>query len=183
MKEESQIEKFLPDIKSVKIFHWLDEIELRKLLAVSRLLYFEKDETIINQGDVGKNLYVIIRGAVEVSITNKQQQKLVICTIDPGEIFGEAAIFLASRRTATIVCLNDTTAMEISRPDLIHFFKTHPTAGNKLLMLIVLSLLEKLRHANEDLMLEKQPQVNFGEASELIQEFIRESGSPPDSSQ
>ncbi|MGM0454429.1 MAG: hypothetical protein ACQERN_14840 [Thermodesulfobacteriota bacterium] len=73
--------------------------------------------------------------------------------------------------------------IQISRQDLIYFFKTHPHAGNKLLMLIVLSLLEKLRHANEDLVLEKQPAVDFGRAAELIQEFIQETGRMPKSSE
>ena len=174
MKEEIQIDKFLPDLKSVKIFHWLHETELRKLLIISKIIHYELGETIISQGDVGDHLYAVIKGEVEVSVKDRHGQKVVISSIGEGDIFGEAAIFLASKRTATIECRRGTTAFQISRQDLIYFFRTHPRAGNKLLMLIVLSLLEKLRHANEDLVLEKQPAVDFGQAAELVQEFIRE---------
>jgi CRP-like cAMP-binding protein len=176
MREETQIEKYLPELKCVKIFHWLHEIELKKLLIISQLFHFDKGETIINQDEVGNHLYAVIKGTVEVSVKNKSGQKVVVCTIGEGEIFGEAAIFLASKRTATIACLSETTTLRISRQDLIYFFKTHPRAGNKLLMLIVLSLLEKLRHANQDLVLEKQPQVDFSSAADLIQEFIQDTG-------
>ncbi len=183
MREETELEKFLPDLKSIKIFHWLHETELRKLLIISAILHFDKGETVISQGDVGHHIYAVIEGMVEVSMKDKNDQKVVICNIGEGEIFGEAAIFLASKRTATIACREETTVIRISRQDLIYFFKTHPHAGNKLLMLIVLSLLEKLRHANEDLVLEKQPAVDFGQAADLIQEFIQETGRPPRSSE
>ena len=183
MKEETQIEKFLSELKSIKIFHWLHEIELRKLLIISTILHFDEGETIISQGDVGNHIYAVIKGDVEVSVKDKTDQKVVVCNIGEGEIFGEAAIFLASKRTATIACRKETSVIQISRQDLIYFFKTHPHAGNKLLMLIVLSLLEKLRHANQDLVLEKQPAVDFGQAADLIQEFIQETGRPPESSQ
>ena len=176
MKEETQIEKFLPELKSIRIFHWLHEMELKKLIIISTLLHFEKGEKIISQGDIVHHVYAVIRGEVEVSMENKQQRKVVICNIGEGEIFGEAAIFLASKRTASIVCLRDTTVVQISRQDLLYYFKNQPHAGNKLLMLIVLSLLEKLRHANEDLVLEKQPQVDFERADNLVQEFIQDAG-------
>lgn len=183
MKEETQIDRFLPELKSIKIFHWLHETELRKLLIISTILHYDDGETIINQGDVGNHIYAVLKGEVEVSVRDKNDKKVVICNIGEGEIFGEAAIFLASKRTANIASTKETTVIRISRQDLIYFFKTHPHAGNKLLMLIVLSLLEKLRHANEDLVLEKQPVVDFGQAADLIQEFIQESGRPPGASE
>ena len=179
MREETQIEKYLPELKSVKIFHWLHEIELKKLLSVSKLLHYEQGETIINQGDIGNHIYIVIQGEVAVSINNRHNQKIGICSIGEGEVFGEAAIFLASKRTATITCSRDATVVSISRQDFIFFIKSHPGAGNKLLMLIVLSLLEKLRNANEDLVLEKQIQVDFNQAADIIQEFIQETGRPP----
>jgi len=179
MREETQIEKYLSELKSVKIFHWLHEIELKKLLRISKLLHYDEDETIINQGDIGNHIYIVIKGEVAVSIKNRHEQQVGICRIGEGEVFGEAAIFLASKRTATITCRREATVVSISRQDFIFFIKSHPGAGNKLLMLIVLSLLEKLRSANEDLVLEKQIQVDFNQAADLIQEFIQETGRPP----
>lgn len=178
MREETQVEKYLLELKSVKIFHWLHEIELKKLLFVSKMLHFDENETVINQDDIGDCIYAVTKGEVEVSIKTRSGRQMVVCTIGQGEIFGEAAIFLSARRTASIDCQKDTTVIQISRQDLIQFIRDHPHAGNKLLMLIVLSLLEKLRHTNQDLVLEKQPQVDFDNAADLIQEFIRGSGPP-----
>src|SRR6056297_212883 len=135
MREETDLEKYLPHLKSVKVFHWLHEIELRKLLMVATRLRVGEGETIINQGEIGNHIYIIIKGQVEVSIKNQHGQKVSICTIGEGEIFGEAAIFLASKRSATVACLAESEVIRISRQDLVRFFKAHPSAGNKLLML------------------------------------------------
>jgi len=100
---------------------------------------------------------------------------VVINNIGDGEIFGETAIFLASKRTATIACPSETTVMQIKCQDLLRFFKAHPHTGNKLLMLIVLSLLNKLKHTNDDIVLEKYRSLNIIQAAEQIQKFIQES--------
>ncbi len=174
MEQEANFEKFLPKIKNVQILHWLHEEELRKLLLISSLLHFKKGETVISQGEVGDALYAVIKGKVHVSVKDIKDKEITICSIGPGEIFGEAAIFMATKRTATVTCVKDTTVMQITRRNLIFFFKTHPHAGNKLLMLIVLNLLNKLRHANEDLVLEKQSDIDLEYVDNLIQDFISE---------
>lgn len=179
MEQESNILQFLPKIKNIQIFHWLNEDELQKILLISSILHFKKGETIISQGDVGDALYAIIFGGVEVSVKDLKEKKVVICNIDQGEIFGEAAIFMTAKRTASIIATSKTTVIQIGRKDLIYFFKTFPHAGNKLLMLIILNLLNKLRHANEDLVLEKQTDVDMDYVDSLIQEFITESSTPP----
>jgi CRP/FNR family cyclic AMP-dependent transcriptional regulator len=180
MELESNILQYLAKIKNIQIFHWLNEDELQKILLISSILHFNKGETIISQGEVGDSLYAIISGNVEVSVKDIKDKKVSICRIQQGEIFGEAAIFMTAKRTANIIATMDTTVIQITRKDLIYFFKTFPHAGNKLLMLIILNLLNKLRHANEDLVLEKQSDVDMDYVDTLIQEFISESDHHPD---
>ncbi len=175
MEHETNILQYLMKIKNIQIFHWLNEDELQKILLISTILHFKKGETIISQGEVGDSLYAIISGVVEVSVKDMKDKKVTICKIQQGEIFGEAAIFLTAKRTASIIAAEDTTVIQITRKDLIYFFKAYPYAGNKLLMLIILNLLNKLRHANEDLVLEKQSEVDMEYVDSLIQEFISES--------
>ncbi len=178
MEQETNILQYLPSIKNIQIFHWLDENELQKILLIASLLHFKKGETVIRQGDVGDSLYAVINGKVEVSVNDMNDKKVVISSISPGEVFGEAAIFLLAKRTATVTCTCDTTVIQIGRKDLVYFFRVHPHAGNKLLMLIVLNLLNKLKHANEDLVLEKQSELDLDDVDTLIQDFISESDHP-----
>ena len=178
MEIESNILQYLPIVKNIQIFHWLHEDELQKMLLISTILHFHKGEKIITQGEVGDSLYAVVNGSVEVSVKDKNKKDIVISKIDKGEIFGESAIFLANKRTASVTCSSDTIVMKISRKNLIFYFKTYPHAGNKLLMLMILNLLNKLNHANEDLVLEKQSDLDFNYVDNLIQEFIAESDLP-----
>ena len=180
MEQETNILQYLSKIKNIQIFHWLNEDELQKILLISSILHFKKGENIISQGDVGDSLYAIVSGKVEVAVKDIKEKKVAICTIQQGEIFGEAAIFMTAKRTASIIASIDTTVIQVGRKDLIYFFKTFPHAGNKLLMLIILNLLNKLRHANEDLVLEKQSDVDMEYVDSMIQEFISESENPSD---
>ncbi|MDA8404185.1 MAG: cyclic nucleotide-binding domain-containing protein [Desulfobacteraceae bacterium] len=180
MENETNILQYLQTIKNIQIFHWLHEDELQKILLIAAIHHYKKGETIISQGEVGDALYAVIDGGVDVSLKDAQQQKIIISQIHSGEIFGESAIFLATKRTASVTCSSDTTVMKISRKDLIFYFKTYPNAGNKVLMLMILNLLNKLRHANEDLVLEKQSDLDFDYVDSLIQDFISKTDLPAD---
>lgn len=180
MEQETNILQYFSKIKNIQIFHWLHEDELQKILLIASVLHFKKGGTIVSQGDVGNCLYAIIKGKIEVSVKDINDKNIAICTMQQGEIFGEAAIFLTTKRTATIKCTEDTSVLQISRKDLLYFFKSYPHAGNKLLMMMILNLLNKLKHANEDLVLEKQSDVDLDYVDTLIQDFIAETDTPSD---
>ena len=180
METETNILQYLPIVKNIQIFHWLHEDELQKMLLISSIHHYKEGEKIITQGEVGDCLYAMVNGSVEVFVKDKNNKDIAISKIRKGEIFGESAIFLTTKRTASVTCSDDTIVMKISRKNLIFYFKTYPHAGNKLLMLMILNLLNKLRHANEDLVLEKQSDLDFNYVDTLIQEFISESDLPSD---
>lgn len=175
MEKETNILQYLSQINNIQVFHWLHEDELQKILLIASLHHYKKGEIIISQGDVGDALYAVVNGSLDVSVRNINGDEVVISHVRSGEVFGESAIFLATKRTASIICSSDTIVMKISRKNLMFYFKTYPNAGNKLLMLIILNLLNKLRHANEDLVLEKQSDLDLKDVDHLIQEFISES--------
>jgi len=148
------------------------------MLLISSIIHYEKGEKIITQGEVGDSLFAVVNGNVEVSVKDKTKKDIAISEIHKTEIFGESAIFLATKRTASVICSSDTIVMKINRKNLIFYFKTYPHAGNKLLMLIILNLLNKLKHANEDLVLEKQSDLDLTYVDNLIHEFISDSDLP-----
>lgn len=180
MKTESNILQYLPIVKNIQIFHWLHEDELQKMLLISSIHHYDKGEKIITQGEIGDALFAVVSGNVEVFVKDKKKKEIPISRINTGEIFGESAIFLATKRTASVICASETIVMKISRKNLIFYFKTYAHAGNKLLMLMILNLLNKLKHANEDLVLEKQSDLDFDYVDTLIQDFISESDLPSD---
>jgi CRP-like cAMP-binding protein len=174
MAEIVKIEDYLPQIKNVKLFGYLSDEELTKIMTISEVIRYQDGEKIVKQGDVSEYFFAVIQGSVKVSVRELNDDEVFICDIEQGEMFGEAAIFMAEKRTASVSSSGEIILLRIHRRDLMAFFKEQPQAGIKILMLIILSLLKKLRIANEELAFEKQSEIDFDYVDSLIQDFINE---------
>lgn len=168
------MQDFIPQIQKIRLFSCLSEEELNSLLSISTLIEYKQSEKILFQDEVGDALFAVVRGSVDVSVKDISDNEVVISSIKSGEVFGEAAIFMTARRTASITAATDTTVIRIKRRDILSFFRSNPQAGNKILTLIILSLLKKLKNTNEDLVLEKQSDIDFDYVDNMVQEFISE---------
>ena len=66
----------------------LDSPALRELAARGRIQGFRKDVVIIQEGDYGDTLYVILAGRVKVFATGDNDREVVIDVHGPGEYVG-----------------------------------------------------------------------------------------------
>jgi len=165
-------EPFFGNIKNVYIFKYLNDEENRKILEIASFMKYEAEEKIINEGDIKPFFYAVINGSVNVMVREKDGREVFICTIGEGEIFGEAGIFLNVKRSANVVATDDCVIMRIHRKKLLEFIRTIPAAGIKILMLIIYSLLSKLRDANQELAFERKADVDQDDIDSLVQGFM-----------
>ena len=78
---------------------------------------FAAGELILNEGDPGDCAYIVSKGRVEAfKLIHGRRQPLA--EMGAGEIFGEAAIFAQRGRTASVVALEETHCIEVSRESL-----------------------------------------------------------------
>ncbi len=73
---------------------------------------FKKDTVLFREGDVGKEMYVIQSGRVNVTKKVRDVEK-VLATLGQGEFFGEMAIISNKPRTATAVVAEDAKLLVI----------------------------------------------------------------------
>jgi NADH dehydrogenase len=66
-----------------------------------RRQHFEPDQEIIREGEIGRRLYIIMDGEVQVSRAGPSGPE-VIATLSRGQHFGEIAVFQDTRRTASV---------------------------------------------------------------------------------
>ncbi|HWL16548.1 MAG TPA: FAD-dependent oxidoreductase [Opitutus sp.] len=82
-------------------------------VGVARELY-ETGQTIVRQGDVGRAMYLIQSGTVEVVVSSADgEQRLAV--LGPGDHFGEVAVLQDVRRTATVRALEPVAVLRIAR--------------------------------------------------------------------
>ncbi len=84
-------------------------------MGVAQDLY-EPGQVIIRQGDVGREMYIIQSGRVEVLLDGGDGPKKM-AELGPGEHFGEIAVLRDVRRTATVKALDSVTLLRISRDE------------------------------------------------------------------
>lgn len=96
----------LPDIilrlKSIEIFEGLAVGELAAVASVTEEASFDEQRVVIQQGDPGNTLYLVIDGEVAVIKRQEDGGELELDRIGSGDYFGEMALFEQIPRTATI---------------------------------------------------------------------------------
>jgi hypothetical protein len=72
-------------------------------------------EVIVQQGDEGDDLYLIESGEVEVRISGRGDEPIVLNTLGPGDYFGEIALLTGEVRIADVVAVTPVTLLRLSR--------------------------------------------------------------------
>jgi CRP/FNR family cyclic AMP-dependent transcriptional regulator len=70
---------------------------------------YKAGETVFREGDDGFVMYVVLEGAVKLSVTGRSVEKVV-----KGGVFGEMALIDSSPRSATAVAATDCTLVSVT---------------------------------------------------------------------
>lgn len=105
---------------------------------------FKAGDTIISEGDDGRTAFLIIDGAVEVSIGQGSTAKTV-GNFGIGDVFGEMSLIEPGKRTATVKAVADTECIETSYEEFVARIQENPKAALEFMK----TLVRRLRHMNE----------------------------------
>ncbi len=160
-----------PYIKNILPFRFLSDIEMDELIASCSLYNYNEGEIIISQGEFDQSLYAVVKGSVKVTV-DKEGNEAYICTMGNSEVFGEAGMFMRVERSANVACVADSIIFNIKREEMLKFVKNHPHAGNKVFMIMIYSLLRKLKEANRELAYERKTDISQNDIDNLVQDLI-----------
>jgi len=164
---------YLDAISRIITFRFMSKPELHEMISLGELILYGDREPIITQGESTQSFFAVVSGSVEVNVREKGGKDVYICTIGDAEVFGEAGIFMEVKRTANVVSLGDSIIFKLSRQRMVGFIKEHPVAGNKILMIIIYSLLKKLKDANQELAFERQSDADQGDIDAIVRDFSK----------
>jgi CRP-like cAMP-binding protein len=169
--ESGQKDRYLKLIKNVNMFKFLADDELKDLLSESEIIHLKKGDRVIVEGDKSEHLYAVLEGTMDISI-NSDTAEAFIREIGEFEAFGETAIFSEQQRTAHVTSSGNSMVIRIHRAEILSFFKRHPTAGIKILMYMTNGLLTKLKQANLEIVMQREPEVGLDDIDPLIQNIM-----------
>lgn len=115
------------NLRRIPFFRGLSPQTLAEISAKLQEVHLEHDEIVFTEGDLGNAMYLIESGQVKVSIhTGPPVQEKIINYLGPGNFFGEMALILDQRRTATITVSIDADLWVLHKSDLDDLLVDNP---------------------------------------------------------
>ena len=119
----SWYEVITPDVlENTPLFKGADQLLLNNVILALHADAAEPGETIIQQGDIANEMYLICRGEVDVLDTSGN----VLKTLKAGDFFGEIGLLIPIRRTATVRAKTLCDLFVLEKPDFARILKDHP---------------------------------------------------------
>ena len=137
-------------IRDIDIFDGLNEAEIAEITALCEERILRAGETLVHQGDVGDEMYIITQGFVEVILGQRREApSRVIITLGPGQITGEMALLDQGLRSATVRAVSTPTIIQaIRRQEFERLCERNTRIGYVVMRNLALDLVFKLRHRN-----------------------------------
>ncbi|MBI5884077.1 MAG: cyclic nucleotide-binding domain-containing protein [Elusimicrobia bacterium] len=102
-----------------------------KVFPHSALWFFPKDYRLIEQGDPGEEVFIIVSGAV---IITKMfgDAGAELATLKSGELFGEIALVKKGVRTASVIVAEDSRIFRLVQEDMAYLLKENAALAQHL---------------------------------------------------
>ncbi|XP_074113235.1 uncharacterized protein LOC141536538 isoform X2 [Cotesia typhae] len=151
LKAEIAINVHLDTLRRVEIFQNTEAGFLCELVLRLRPVLFSPGDYICRKGEVGKEMYIVNRGRLQVVADNG---KTVLATLKAGSYFGEISILnmgtagkeCGNRRTASVRSVGYSDLFVLSKKDMWDVLKEYPAARVRL-EAIAVKRLEKYKRA------------------------------------
>ncbi|XP_045458562.1 cyclic nucleotide-gated cation channel subunit A-like [Melitaea cinxia] len=135
LKAEIAIRVHLDTLRKVRIFQDCEPGLLEALVLKLKLQVFSPGDYICRKGDVGKEMYIVKRGRLQVVADDG---KTVLATLSAGSVFGEVSVLeiagnrTGNRRTANVRSLGYSDLFCLAKRDLWEALADYPDARTTL---------------------------------------------------
>jgi CRP/FNR family cyclic AMP-dependent transcriptional regulator len=147
-------------VRKTSIFKNLGDDEISEVLNITTEKRVHHKDLIMQEGDEGSTMYMLLEGEVEVSksLTMKfggddlRKAEKVLSTLRAQDhvILGEMALIANEKRSASVLAKTDCVLLEIRRDDFMRLIETTPLLGVKVLLDLAELLAARLRHSDEN---------------------------------
>ena len=170
METEIDKEEYRDRFSDVLLFRALSPEARSHLFDRADARFFDGGASIVREGEGSPSFFAVLEGTVVVEVL-QDEKDVYITTLGRGSIFGEAAMFLKSPRTASVRAADPSVVLQIDRTIWMEFLREHPREGNKALLAIIYGLLSKLRSSNQELAFERRGDAQQDEVDSLVAEL------------
>ncbi len=131
-----------------------DEESMNHLEGITRLVQVPRGTTVISEGEVGSEMYIVFRGQVEIKKQTRAGDDYTVVRLDATQnvFFGELALVDDDKRSATVMATEDSEFLVITKKDFARLGETHPEIALPITRAIARILAGRLRKTTVDML-------------------------------
>jgi len=126
--------------RNIYLFSGLNDTELDAISALATTHTFAKNNIIVQEGERGEALYIILEGSVKISSYSCDGREVILSLLESGAFFGEMSILDQQPRSANVTTLESTKVIQIRRKHFESLLLKMPALTLKLLSEVVTRL-------------------------------------------
>jgi len=87
---------------------------------------YQAGETVVQQGEAGDSLFIIVEGVVGVYVQMEDGKSREVARLGAGNFFGEMALLTGEERTATVIAIVEIYLFELTKEDIAPLINEQP---------------------------------------------------------
>jgi len=120
-------------LAKVPLFRGLSRHDLERIANRMREREYKAGDNIVEQGAVGIGLFIIVEGSAEVVRTHPDGSRLKLDTVGRYDFFGELSLLEDTPRTASVIALEATHCLALSKLDFLDELESDPVIAIEML--------------------------------------------------
>lgn len=132
-------------LQRISLFQGISRREFGHLFQSLVSRPYAPGEILFHEGDVGRALFILEAGHVEVSVKGPDGAARRIAVLNPGDYFGEMSLLDDRPRTATAAAMEPVRVYLLYKTDLEKLTRTVPPVGAAIMTHLAMLLAARLR--------------------------------------
>jgi len=134
--------------RTIPLFAGLRPGQARIVVLMGELKRFAPGEMVVRRGELGDEMYVIIRGRAEVWAGDGQERRRV-AEHRRGDVFGEMGLVRHTERSADVVAAGDLEVLAVDERFLRRIQLRYPRIASKVFLNLTRVLSDRLQRTTE----------------------------------
>jgi CRP-like cAMP-binding protein len=96
-----------------------------------RVILLYPDEVLFDQGSIGKAMYVIFHGKIDIKLKKEESEGDIVVTMNKNETFGEIGLLIDSPRSGSAISVGRSVLLELRSEEFNSLLKTFPVIARR----------------------------------------------------
>jgi CRP/FNR family cyclic AMP-dependent transcriptional regulator len=134
-------------LKTVPLFAAFSDQQISTLLNYVQHRSFPRNVYVMQAGDEGDSMYVMLSGKVKIVISDEQGREVILGFLGSQDFFGEMGILDDQPRSASVYTLEPCEMLRLSKSGFVSCIKENVDVA----MLVIRNLVRRLRDADRQI--------------------------------